>query len=274
MAIQIHQLNEISSPAMTDYLADDTGSDTGKLSIETLAGAILADYQATFDQDTTDVVSKVTDIATAQTADEADIATLQTDVSGKVDKTGDTMTGSLTVTGDSQQRYFRINNGVRNVRLTVNADGNCGLYDDTNSKWVLYDQPGTDYLVINEGVRATSFTSTTNPTVIGATPSPISAVATGSWVDVASVTLPYAGTYIITGSLLISGTTGSVCGARLDSSSGNCRQSYTIPNTNIHGVSVSDIMYGSANQTVTIQVYCTGTINIQSGGRLKAVRIM
>lgn len=255
MAIQIHQLNELTSPSMSDYLAEDTGADTGKVSVSALAGAILKDYEATFGN--------------------GDTASIIDEIDTKVSKAGDTMTGSLAISASTaSQRVLRLQNTVRNVCASLNVDGNFGFYDDTNGKWILYDQPGTDYLVINEGIRATSFTSTTNPTVISATPSEISSVATGSWVNVASITLPYVGTYIVTGSLLISGAAGSVCGARLDSSSGNCRQSYTIPNGNIHGVSVSDIMYGTANQTVTIQVYCTGTINILSGGRLKAVRIM
>lgn len=275
MAIQIHQLNEITTPAMTDYLADDTGTDTGKLSIETLAGAILADYQATFGDDTTDVVSKVTAIATAQATDEANIATLQTDVSGKVDKAGDTMTGNLTISSENAvQRFLKIANSVRNVRWSLNNDGNFGLYDDTNNEWILYNQNGNAKLVTPKTLRADTFECVTKPTVIQAIPAAITSVSVGSWVTVASISIPTSAIYVITGSVIVSGSTGAAGVLRLDTSSGNCRQSFYIPNGNTFAASVADIVEMGGGGTVNLQVYVSGTVNILSGGRLKAVRIV
>lgn len=117
MAIQIHQLNELTSPSMSDYLAEDTGSDTGKVSVSALAAAIVKDYEATFGS--------------------GDTASIIDEIDTKVSKAGDTMTGNLVLTGENVQRLFRINNGIRNIRFTENTDGNAGFYDDGNSKWLL-----------------------------------------------------------------------------------------------------------------------------------------
>lgn len=117
MAIQIHQLNELTSPSMSDYLAEDTGSDTGKVSVSALAAAIVKDYEATFGN--------------------GDTASIIDEIDTKVSKSGDTMTGNLVLSGENVQRLIRINNGVRNLQWTANADGNAGFYDDGNAKWLL-----------------------------------------------------------------------------------------------------------------------------------------
>ena len=104
MAIQIHQLNELTSTSMSDYLAEDTGSDTGKVSVSALAAAIVKDYEATFGN--------------------GDTASIIDEIDTKVSKAGDTMTGNLVISGDNTQRLLRINNGIRNIRFTENTDGN------------------------------------------------------------------------------------------------------------------------------------------------------
>lgn len=284
MAIQIHQLNQITAPAMTDVLALDTGTDTGKVSVETLSSAVLADYEATFGEDTTDVISKVTAVATAQAADADNIATLQTDVSGKVNKSGDTMTGVLTITGTNQQRFVRINNGTRNVRLTNNADGNFGLYDDTADQtgWILRSTSGNSLLTTPAAFACGALTLSGHSSAVGsiiqASKTTATAVTSGSWTELQRITLPI-GTWVIMGTITCSSTTASADSSKfftlqLSTTSGYARQTVSLVSSVYSSGSVTDFYTTTTESTdVTMSAYVGTNCNI-ARSYLKAIRIV
>lgn len=260
MAIQIHQLNEIISPAMTDVLAEDTGTDTGKVSVQTLANAMLADYEATFGDGTTDTVINKVD--------------------SKVSKAGDTMTGSLTMTGDNTQRMLRINNGVRNMRLTCNADGNVGLYDDTANQtgWILRSSAGGGLLATPAAfscgnLTVTGSVSATTPPAVQAATGSNKTLTAGSWNDLTSLSLS-AGTWVIIAQATTSTTgIGNSITLRLSTSSGNPRQTWDLVSGVYSSGCAADIVTLTATTSVDLTAYSAGTPRI-SYYAIKAVRII
>lgn len=74
MSIQIHQLNELTSPALSDVVAVDNGTDTGKVSIDAVAGLVLNDYK--FGDNNESVAEHLADIATEISGVDAKFAPL------------------------------------------------------------------------------------------------------------------------------------------------------------------------------------------------------
>jgi hypothetical protein len=112
------------------------------------------------------------------------------------------------------------------------------------------------------------------PSVIQANPTTGSKTTTGSWIDLTSITLPEAGTYIIMGSASFTAAVGTYIQVRVDSSSGNVRDSIYIANASTwHGSTVTDIVTVSTATVVKLQAMLSATSNLRTG-RLKAVRII
>lgn len=87
---------------------------------------------------------------------------ITTNLSNKVNKSGDTMTGALTInmahSGGTCQVQVKSSANSRAVALLVGADGsNSGLYDVTNSEWII-DAPTAG------GARIPSWASTGSAT--------------------------------------------------------------------------------------------------------------
>lgn len=124
-------------------------------------------------------------------------------------------------------------------------------------------------VMVNEGIE-----TGTPPTIIQAIPATGSQTTTGSWTDACSITLPSAGTYILMGSLSFTAAVGTYIQVRLDSSSGNVRDSIYIGHaTTWHGSTVVDFITVGASTVVKLQMMLSATSNLRTG-RLKAVRIV
>lgn len=266
MAIQIHQLNELT-PSVSDYLALDTGADTGKASVSALADAMLADYEATFGT--------------------GDTATVIDKVNGKVNKAGDTMTGNLVISGSgTEQRLLRIQNGTRNVRTILNGDGNFGFYDDTNSGWILRSSSGNGLLTTPTafstggnmtvgGLLTVQGHSSAVGTIVQASKATATAITGGSWVELQRIAIP-AGTWAIVGNVTCSTTTSSADASkfftvRLNTSDGYARM--TVPLVSgVSSGSVADFYEDTAPNDMVLSVYSGINANI-ARSYLKAVRI-
>lgn len=76
---------------------------------------------------------------------------------GAVSKSGDTMTGDLSVQKNGEASVYSNNTAQgRNIRLCAGASGRAGIYDDTHEKWLIdYDSAGNlelgDALPITSG---------------------------------------------------------------------------------------------------------------------------
>ncbi len=76
---------------------------------------------------------------------------------GAVSKSGDTMTGDLSVQKNGEASIYSNNTAQgRNIRLCAGASGRAGIYDDTHEKWLIdYDSAGVlelgDALPISSG---------------------------------------------------------------------------------------------------------------------------
>lgn len=63
------------------------------------------------------------------------------DLSGYLPLTGGTLTGNITVTDTTAGAFTRVQNDYRTLNFTVASTGYGGIYDDTNSAWVIRTSP-------------------------------------------------------------------------------------------------------------------------------------
>lgn len=63
---------------------------------------------------------------------------LTSNLANKVSKTGDTLSGNLTIRySNTSQPQYRMINSMRDGFLQISSYGTLGLYDNTNSKWII-----------------------------------------------------------------------------------------------------------------------------------------
>lgn len=104
--------------------------------------------------------------------------------------------GNLTVSGTNVQRIIRLDNGVRNCRLTANTNGTWGIYDEKNSAWILYSDSNQNvsipHSLLLEGHGSAVGTIIESETVSS------KALNASSWTTLVSLSLP-AGKWSVSG---------------------------------------------------------------------------
>ena len=85
------------------------------------------------------------------------------DVSGKVDKSGDTMTGDLVISTSESTSRVRVATSATNIALAAQNGGHHGLWSVTLNKWLLYGLTG-GIVKVNETEIPASATLLTDST--------------------------------------------------------------------------------------------------------------
>lgn len=178
--------------------------------------------------------------------------------------------GNVTVSGNNVQRIIRLNNGVRNCRLTANVNGTWGIYDDGNSGWMLYS--GSDQNVsIPHGLLLEGHASAVG-TIIESSTVSNKALTAGTWTTLTTLSLP-AGAWSVSGYATIANQSGKILTITLQGgNTAYARNSVYASGSNSYTACVTDYISSTSTITVNLQGWCASAFTPMNC-KIRAIRI-
>lgn len=153
----------------------------------------------------------------------------------------------------------KCDNGTKSVSLLVGSSGiNRGVYDNTTSKWIIYqDDNGINIpLSLFVGGHTTAI-----GTVTDSNSSTAKSCASASWVDSNSLVTVTAGVYVISANLNFAAATAKRRGIRIQTSTDGGSTYSTLSN--------SQILFGGSTTSQTIYTHTSGIASTTSSNGLK-----